>query len=724
MFMYMENFVSKFSNLRSRVPEASDFGEVTGLLTGGTLEAATVHYRRMLAQAEEAESRGDTDMMRVLKGQLSRMKADMPAFVAWVTLKGGRTEADITGYTGLVMVDLDHLPDEAFAAALAAVKADPHTLLAYTTLSGKGIRVVCRMEGTVDKDNFRDAWTTANAHYAQLCGCPFDRQCSNATRMSVICHDAGALFRPDAVPMAIVRSAPKTTRRKGRPMDITAAVDRARKTLEGEGVCYAPGRHNEYVSRLIYLLNRYGVDESDALGWLLGEYADYNASNGNPLPAMVHSIYVNHRDEHATQRPRGGKKSGDGGGRSRRVPIDELERFIAERYVLRMNMVSCTAEWAHVAADGKPQGEFREMDDCFENSLWCEMRRAGIGTDMLSLSTLLRSDFVRPFHPLAAYMEGLSPWDGSTDHIGRLLGLVHCRSVPHAVFDMYARRWLVAMVAAGLYDHVVNHEILVLLGRQGTFKSSFMNNILPPCLRRYYCVKIDSHRMDKDAAFALTENFIINFEEIDSMQRTEVNQMKALTTVPYIKDRPAYGRRKVRLPHRASFCATGNNLQFLTDDTGNRRWLVFEVESIDNPWTASIDYDGVYAQVKALIDSGFKYWFDGDEIDHINRQNREFEMPDSAWELVVTHFRRPKPGEKCSFLTSTQIAARFAPQLRVSPVAVGRVMRELRYEQLKNRYARFWKVVEIQPADIGKRVPGDDCEDTPGAASKESGLPF
>ncbi|MDE7378294.1 MAG: hypothetical protein K2N13_04950 [Paraprevotella sp.] len=710
----MDNIVFKFENLRSRVPVATGFDEVVRMLTDGSLKAATVQYRRTLTEAEAAEARGDAETAQMLKGRLTRLKADMPAFVAWVTLKGGRSAADVTGYTGYVMVDIDHLPDNAFATALSAVKSDPHTLLAYTTVSGRGIRVVCRMAaGVADKEAFREAWTTANEYYARLAGCPFDRQCSNATRMSVVCHDPEALFRPDAQPMATVCRTSKPARGKGRPANISAAVEEAKRVLADEGVCYAPGHHNEYVSRMVYLLNRYGVGEADALGWLLREYADYNASNGNPLTAMVHSIYANHRGEHASVKPKGGRESKS---TSVRAAIGELERFITERYVLRHNVVSGETEWAETDADGQPSDVWKEMDDKFENSLWCEMRRAGINTDLVSLSTLLRSDFVRPFHPMAAYLESLPPWDGRTDHIGRLLALVHCRSVPHDVFDRYARRWLVAMVAAGIHDDVVNHEILVLLGRQGTFKSSFMNNILPPCLRRYYSVKTNSHRMDKDDAFALAENFLVNFEEIDSMQRAELNQLKALTTVPYIKDRPAYGRHKVRLPHRASFCATGNNLQFLTDDTGNRRWLVFEVERIDNPWTAAINHDGVYAQAKALIGAGFKYWFDGDEIEEINRQNREFETPDSARELVVTHFRHPRPCEKCTYLTSSQVAARFAPQLKVSPVAVGRVMRELGFEQVRNHCGRFWKTVEIQPADIGKSVPGNDPE--------EGALPF
>ncbi len=708
----MDKFVSMFENLRSRMPVATDFDAVCGMITDGRLKTSTDQYRGIVADLSAAEARGDVETARVLKGRLTQLKASMPAFVAWVTLKGGRTETNITGFTGYVMVDLDHLPDGTFADALAKVKGDVHSVMVYVTISGKGIRVVCRMAETVSKANFRDAWTTANEYYARLCGCPFDVQCSNATRMSVICHDPEATYRPDAEPLAIVSRQPGKAVRRGRPKDIGAAVEAAKSVLARKGIYYVAGHHNEYVSRMAYMLNRYGVDEEDALAWLGEEYADYNASNGNPLPSMVHSVYANNAHEHGTKRPDGHR---DGVARRGKTPIGVLEQFVNDRYVLRLNVVSGAAEWARRTEDGSGVGDFSEMDDTFENSLWCEMRRAGVDTDLFSVVTLLKSDFLRPYHPLTTYLESLPAWDGCTDHIGRLFALVHPRNVAPDVFDLCCRRWFVAMVAGAMRDDVVNHEILVLLG-QGTYKSSFMNNILPPCLRQYYSVKTNSHRMDKDDAFALTENFLINFEEIDSMQRAEVNQIKALTTVPYIKDRPAYGRRKVRLPHRASFCATGNNLQFLTDDTGNRRWLVFEVERIDNPWTAHIDYRGVYAQAKALIEGGYKFWFEGDEIDDINRQNREFETPDAAREMIVTHFRRPRRAETASYLTSTQIAARFAPLVKVSPVAVGRVMRDLKYEQMKNHYGRFWKVIEIQPSEVGRYLPEDNLE--------ESSLPF
>ena len=73
-----------------------------------------------------------------------------------------------------------------------------------------------------------------------------------------------------------------------------------------------------------------------------------------------------------------------------------------------------------------------------------------------------------------------------------------------------------------------NSVILVLIGRQGCFKTSFFQNLLPPVLRRYYASKTNSQRLTKDDLFTMTENLLVNFEEIDSMQRSELNQLKAM----------------------------------------------------------------------------------------------------------------------------------------------------------------------------------------------------
>ena len=211
----------------------------------------------------------------------------------------------------------------------------------------------------------------------------------------------------------------------------------------------------------------------------------------------------------------------------------------------------------------------------------------------------------------------------------------------------------------------------------------------------------------------MTENLLVNFEEIDSMQRSELNQLKAMTTTLYVNERPAYGRNKVHLPHVASFCATGNNLQFLTDDTGNRRWLPFEVTAIDNPWTARIDYEGLYAQAKHLLDNGFRYWYQDHEIEELNRANRRFETPNPARELILMYYRQPVGYEKGDYVTSSQIVARFGGSIRLNPVQVGRVFKELGYTNTRTKNGSFWLIVERTTDEIKGILPEPDDPSSP-----------
>ena len=266
---------------------------------------------------------------------------------------------------------------------------------------------------------------------------------------------------------------------------------------------------------------------------------------------------------------------------------------------------------------------WQRLTDHIENSLWCAMQHHGMAVNLNELHTLLGSDFVKEYHPLREYLDGLPPWDGETDYIGRLATMVHVKESPHSPlqqdksrerndlsetpvrFADILKRWMVSMIAAALDETVVNQVILTLIGRQGSYKTSFMQHILPPVLSEYYTTKSNSSRMTKDDLFTMTENLVINLEEIDTMPPSELNQLKAMVTQRYVDERRAYGRNKVHLPHVASFVATGNNLQFLTDDTGNRRWLPFEVEDIDSPWEADIPYEGIYSQTYALVTRNF-----------------------------------------------------------------------------------------------------------------------
>lgn len=743
---------SRFHSLRDTRPEPTTWQVLFKEITNSTHTAATRHYRAHLATLSDIEATGDAQQLEQWKLTKSNMKNAQPAFIPSVLLEGGRTYAHVKGFTGFIMVDIDGIPPERFAAILTLVKEDIHSFLVYITISGCGIRVISHVEGGVTKANYRMVWEWVNDHYARLCEVEIDGQCKNATRMSVLCHDPEALLRPEASSFHTSGMKPREKPKRGTAVTVTAerAYKIIRAQLEEEGIAYAPGSYNDYVSRCFYHTNRYGVPQADAEAWALRTFPDYPREQLLPIVKSCYSLTMEFNTVPLPRSVRKKEKENDSS--HKKATVEEMEEFINGYMKFRMNMLTHQIE-TQLIADAytdRPEASachWQRLTDHIENSLWCAMQHHGMAVNQNELHTLLGSDFVKEYHPLKEYLDGLPPWDGETDYIGRLAAMVHVKESPHSPlqqdksrerndlsetpvrFADILKRWMVSMIAAALNETVVNQVILTLIGRQGSYKTSFMQHILPPVLSEYYTTKSNSSRMTKDDLFTMTENLVINLEEIDTMPPSELNQLKAMVTQRYVDERRAYGRNKVHLPHVASFVATGNNLQFLTDDTGNRRWLPFEVEDIDSPWEADIPYEGIYSQTYALYqDVNFRYWFTDKEIQQLRGHVQQFEVPRPEYELILTYYRKPVGLERGVYTTSSQIIGRFGnTSLRLSLQKVGRAMRELGFRQVKASNANYWVVVERTTEEVQHLLPAEaEQADPPGEKPSEENteLPF
>ena len=743
---------SRFHSLRDTRPEPTTWQVLFKEITNSTHTTATRHYRAHLATLSDIEATGDAQQLEQWKLTKSNLKNAQPAFIPSVLLEGGRTYAHVKGFTGFIMVDIDGIPPERFAAILTLVKEDIHSFLVYITISGCGIRVISHVEGGVTKANYRMVWEWVNDHYARLCGVEIDGQCKNATRMSVLCHDPEALLRPEASSFHTSGMKPREKPKRGTAVTVTAerAYKIIRAQLEEEGIAYAPGSYNDYVSRCFYHTNRCGVPQADAEAWALRTFPDYPREQLLPIIKSCYSLTMEFNTVPLPRSVRKKEKENDSS--HKKATVEEMEEFINSYMKFRMNMLTHQIE-TQLIADAytdRPEASachWQRLTDHIENSLWCAMQHHGMAVNLNELHTLLGSDFVKEYHPLKEYLDGLPPWDGETDYIDRLAAMVHVKESPHSPlqqdksrerndlsetpvrFADILKRWMVSMIAAALNETVVNQVILTLIGRQGSYKTSFMQHILPPVLSEYYTTKSNSSRMTKDDLFTMTENLVINLEEIDTMPPSELNQLKAMVTQRYVDERRAYGRNKVHLPHVASFVATGNNLQFLTDDTGNRRWLPFEVEDIDSPWEADIPYEGIYSQTYALYqDVNFRYWFTDKEIQQLRGHVQQFEVPRPEYELILTYYRKPVGLERGVYTTSSQIIGRFGnTSLRLSLQKVGRAMRELGFRQVKASNANYWVVVERTTEEVQHLLPAEaEQADPPGEKPSEENteLPF
>ena len=611
------------------------------------------------------------------KKEAHAVKRGTPCFAVAVRFAGGKSDDHVAGWTGLTLADFDHLPADEVEELKRRAADDPHTLLAYTTISGEGLRILSRVKLPANgvEGIYPLLFEVVNRHYEELLGHKADLQCKNCTRLSGVAHDPTAFYNADAVTFD--------------PLE--RAVKCARKELERDGVVYQPGEHNRYIMRMGYLLNLYGVDERLATAWALEKFSDYAADND--VPGIIRSCYK-HQDEHGTRRlPR--KGGGDAAGRKRAASVDDVEAYLNELAEYRWNCVSAKTEYRR----REPKSDWCEMDDRFVNTVWTDLCRCFSVVRERFLPMILESDFVPCYHPFEEYFNRLPAWDGH-DYIGELAATVHCVPTDEEhddfTFEEALRHWLVAMVVALFEPEKVNEEILVLVGSQGIYKTTWLSMLLPPELRSYFLTKPNSDHFDKDDRLSLTEFAVVCLEELDVIQPRELSQLKSLASQRRIHERAPYMRYKRERLHIASFCGTSNVIQFLSDRSKNRRWLVFEVDSIDSPYDHPIPYGQLYAQVKTLYKGGFNYWFEGNDIARINRHNRRFELPDLEAELIQHYFRKPLEYERGKFMTAAEIYQRISYGIRF-PLALNRItglMKQLGFKSVRSLNRRGFLVAD------------------------------
>ena len=379
--------------------------------------------------------------------------------------------------------------------------------------------------------------------------------------------------------------------------------------------------------------------------------------------------------------------------------VEDIRQYLEERVLLRYNVVTHQTEvhWLTDFGDdlSKP-AEWVRLTERMENTLWADMSMQK-KVNIREMLNLLNSDFVPEYNPFEFYLKHLPPWNGKEDHI---LGLslsvmVKGGTDEQLLFAEYLKKWLVAMVASWVDAKVVNNVMLVLIGEQGSYKTTWFSHLLPPPLKEYFYTKTNSGIVSKDDLLVLSQYGLVCWEELDSMQLKELNKLKAAMTMPSINERAAYARYHENRPHLASFCGTGNNVQFLSDPTGTRRWLPFVVDSIESPLSSPFDYEGIYSQAYALYRQGFRYWFDKYEIERLARHNLQFETSRSEFELIDEYFRKPVGVEGGEYLSAGVIQQMVGGvgNKEITGVKLGRALIQMGFESKISRGIRRYRVV-------------------------------
>ena len=386
------------------------------------------------------------------------------------------------------------------------------------------------------------------------------------------------------------------------------------------------------------------------------------------------------------------------------VPLDMLQEmgdFLRSRYHFRFNLLTETTEFRKIQEETE---SFRPVTPRDLNSFCQAAQQARIACWDRDISRFVHSDQVSDYHPIRHYMSALPAWDG----VDRVTPLAR-RVSDNDLWVKGFHRWMRAMAAGwmGLDKWHANSVAPVLVSRtQGMHKSTFCKMLLPDCLQAYYTDSVDlsapGQMEQKLALFGL-----INLDEFDQITPRKMALLKNLMQMAELRVRKAYQKNFRPLPRIASFIATSNRKDLLSDPTGSRRFLCVELtHKID---ASPIDHDQLYAQLKAELEAGERYWFTTEEELEIQRNNAAFYKQTAEEELFHTLFRPARKAEPCERLTSAEIFRRVkekhpAAMLGMKLRNFTLMLANLGVPRLHLRYGNVYEVVPIEKIDDSQEL--------------------
>lgn len=298
-------------------------------------------------------------------------------------------------------------------------------------------------------------------------------------------------------------------------------------------------------------------------------------------------------------------------------------------------------------------------------------------------------------HPVRDWLVSSLRWDGKhrieTD-LAALLG--------HEAGGFEARllkRWTLSAIARAMVPGCKVDTVLVLVGDQGTRKSTFFD-----VLGGEWFTDAPVNVGDTDGMMIMREKWIVEWAELDAMRRArDQESIKAFITARIDFFRAPYLRKPSEAPRHCVIVGTTNNRQFLHDPSGNRRFWPIEVrQRIDIAWLRA-NREQLWAEARALHAAGEQWWLDDDEEVELRAVHVEHEVQDPWTDLVRDWLDQHR------VLGEVTVAHLLLEALKhdmdqVNPaiaVRVGRVMATLGWGRARRRRdgAREW--VYVRPED-------------------------
>lgn len=346
-----------------------------------------------------------------------------------------------------------------------------------------------------------------------------------------------------------------------------------------------------------------------------------------------------------------GVKRNEGDTPVRCTQIAKMVDYLKERYAFRYNCVKGCTEFKARNEDTV----FEALDTRAINRITLEVQLAGMAVGNNDVRNFVESDLLESYDPVGDFLSSCEGrWDG-TDHIGRLADRV---PTDDAAWRGNFHTWFLGMVAQWSGKTGAMHGnsyVPLLISDQGFNKSTFCRIILPPRLRWGLCDSLQLQEK-KQVLRAMTELLLINLDEFNQISaKLQQGFLKNIVQLPAVKTKRPYAAHIEEIPRRASFIATSNMQNVLSDPSGSRRFICVDIkEPIDV--ASGINYTQLYAQALAEIEGGRRWYMDRRETERLVRANARFQCTMPAEDFFYEYFRMGKENDDMAcFMTTAAI---------------------------------------------------------------------
>ncbi|WP_052595722.1 VapE domain-containing protein [Aureispira sp. CCB-QB1] len=690
------------------------------------------------------------------KRAYARKKVNIPCFTpsgkfgqAWGKDKEGNripippTKRHLLEYNGIVVLDYDNLEEMDLLILIDKIKACKFTFFCFRSPSNNGYKVLVK---TTNKDPKQHAnvFKAVRKFYFDLTGVEDDKSSSNFNRLCFVSVDRGSLYNEESSifefqPTLFETKSKKTTSPPTPPKndqldDITKAIQR----IEKNGYSFINGQRHEYRKQFSIECVKFGVSKEECLYFVENSLVTVD-TDLKKAKNLVHWAYENIKEvgiyttwkqenEKTVTKKRRSKKEyvpnlyketqqqdfliqlpqlddNDLADIDKKVANamfyqKSVQEALMTYFDFRINTLKNREEYKM-----KGWKEFKEMDKIEYNTISSELlSKRGIKCTPATLENIILSHFSKQVHPLKEKFEGWAKSLGNdkTDYITQVANFVKT-DAPKNLFLNVFKKWLVASVANVFVENqCTNHHCIILCGGQGTNKTTFFTSLFSS--EYVFTGHIDLK--NKDSMILLTDTFLVVLDEQFSVlsKETEWEALKSAITMPRIKARWHYAKTSKLAPRVANFCGTANRIEILQDDTGNRRFIPFQLtEPINLNELEKIDIRKMWAQAYQLFKSGFYYLPDSKEKNQIDKYQQGFKKLSNEHYLIMdTYEPHSKKDDELILLNSTEIwkwlDREYHLNKDVTVSKIARAMRFLNFEQKTvvresdKKRGRYWHV--------------------------------